>query len=278
MPVEIRDGERSRSRHFSPDWNDGPQYMIGRDRLGAGVSEPSAERGGGLDPSHGRGECGTSAVLQAFQHKDDARSRVRPGILASRSVDGSAELFRKLDRGLDPERAVGGLFGEGRALEQDVAREVVGLAFEPIRDLGGQGLPAILKEPEHLAVPRDVVVPGLVQLEKRLLGLHDSTVNVDEAFASIVEPQNLAHCGLDALSRGGGLTSEIRDDRVGIERASGCKADLGRVENLVDRNGVAVPGVCAVEEPVGLFLDRAKVRGVKSTVVRSCHAVASCLV
>ena len=100
----------------------------------------------GFDAPHGYPRREKSIGFQWFEHKDNARPSVCAGKLAGGSVDRSAEYPRKLHRRRDLERAVRCMLGEVGALEKDVARKIVGFAFELIGDVRRQSFLTILKE------------------------------------------------------------------------------------------------------------------------------------
>jgi hypothetical protein len=70
--------------------------------------------------------------------------------------------------------------GVGIALKHSEASEIVGLSLKRVGDFRFERFLAVLKKLEELAVSRQLVVAGFMELQNFLLGLTDAVVDVND--------------------------------------------------------------------------------------------------
>jgi hypothetical protein len=79
---------------------------------------------------------------------------------------------------------------EGIAFEQSEAGKVVCLTFKLIRHVRCECFLAILEKTEEFLMSRDIVMAGLMKLEKGLFRLNDSSIYMDEVVSCIIEAED----------------------------------------------------------------------------------------
>lgn len=171
------------------------------------------------------------------------------GVPAQGGVGRGVVGLGELEGGAEAGGVVVGAAGEAVAAEEHLGGEGIGLLFELVKGVLGEG--GVVVAHVGLLVPRKDPVPGLVQLDEPLLAGRHGVVDVDLAFPQVEHAAHLAH-GLDQDRSDAG-----RDVLAeGVERFGGVQVRRG--DDLVDGHRDDVGCAAGPEGATGVLLDLAQ--------------------
>lgn len=147
----------------------------------------------------------------------------------------------------------------GVALEQGEARKVIGLPLKLVGNFWCQSLLAVLKQPKDFSVRGQFMMTSFMELKKGLFRFSNRIVYVNDALIRVIEAENFRDRRFQLVSNVGSLAPKIGQDASGIEEAGWRNLDVGDRKEVVNRGWERAPGIGAVEELPGSFLDRPQV-------------------
>jgi hypothetical protein len=145
LPIAVSHQELNGTRNLAPYRQKLAERVTGGNDLVAGHPEPASKTGRGFNTPDGGFEPAL-AIARLLQNVDKASTVIGPSELTRRGINRCPELARQLRYALDLEIKIGRQRLLGIALKQDVASEVIRLAFELVGDVGMKSLHAAWKK------------------------------------------------------------------------------------------------------------------------------------